>query len=112
MQRDRELNAARRVGHSEKISEKTSEQGDESDLVEQVIDRIVDTKVRGRQVRNPHVYRAEIRKQLATELDVPRLRRIIELHPGAPLEMFAGVALGEPAENLKFYRVPDGALTG
>jgi hypothetical protein len=71
-----------------------------------VLERIADSRLDAASgVTNRTRYRAKILAQLPDELDLPRLRRIIEHHPEAPIEMYADAALGNPTPYLKDYRI-------
>lgn len=71
-----------------------------------VLERIADSRLDAANgVRNRASYRTKILAQLPDEIDLERLRRIIESHPDAPIEMLASAALGENTPYLGQYRV-------
>lgn len=78
---------------------------DES-LCSRVIERIVDARLVGRTPRNMAEYRKKVRAELEQTCRA-RLVSVIETHPGAPDEMYAAFALGEPTPYLAQYRCPE-----
>jgi hypothetical protein len=54
--------------------------------------------------RIKHSPRSWERERFGT-IDQERLKRIIELHPDAPVEMLASAALEQPTPYLSSYRV-------
>jgi hypothetical protein len=66
-------------------------------LARTVLERIADSRLaKAKGVKNPTRYRARVLGELPVELDMPKLHRLIEEHPGAPIDSLAGAILGEP----------------
>lgn len=69
-----------------------------------VLERIADSRLdTANGVKNRASYRTKILAQLPDEIDLTRLRRLIEQHPDAPIDALAGAILGEP-NSLHLHR--------
>lgn len=71
--------------------------------VREILERCADVRMEGKTVSNRAAYRRRVIDDLTTE-HAATLRRLIPIHPGAPIQSFAGHVLGE-ANSLHIYRV-------
>jgi len=93
-----------RTGDTQSLMTPSSSSGT-SRASDRVIAFIVDNRMEGKNIRDRNKYRASVEADVRSEVDLDRLDRIISMHdPDTPIEMFAGLALGEPVPYLRNYR--------
>lgn len=79
-----------------------------SDRTVAVIDRIVDGRMARANgtVRNATAYRAKVYNEVVGAVGgLSRFRKIVDMHPKAPIEMLAAAGIGEPTPYLSEYRI-------
>lgn len=91
------VNSSVKQSHAGPVENPTSTDDETRQLERNVLERIADQRLKlAKGVKNPTRYRSKILAQLPGELDLDKLRRLIEAHPGAPIDALAGAILGEP----------------